>query len=71
MKSTTAINLIKKLFGSAIGLVFSMIVGFVLVGLTIRLALSFPGDSFFPLLIVGIVLALIFAASIFNSIRDK
>ncbi len=71
MSLKTVTNFIKSILGSAIGFVVCSIVGLIFLGLAIRLALSFPGDSLFPLTFVGIVLILIFAASVFNSIRDE
>ena len=71
MNSKKTLDLVKVAFGSVVGYVICFTLGILFVGLAIRIALSFPGDSMVPLLFVGIALAVWFGLSVYNSIKEE
>jgi len=70
VKHRKIVGFFGSILSSTVGIVFCFIVGVIFLGLAIRVALNFPGDSIVPLLFVGIAISLYFAFSVFKAIRD-
>ena len=61
---------LKRLVASLLCTMLGAAIGLLLVGLVVRLALNYPGNSMTPLLVIGLSLLGIFAFVVFRRIRS-